>query len=151
MHAAEFRRCLEQLDCDGIRKLWRHVSPHLPQPKSDHEALISLHHARTQARSIAFKLRAYSHRWLCDNGYPSGLPDELKPSAERIYPKIVQAVGIAVKATAEWRKPVAALIQKSMSDAVMDASADGKLGDAAFVTARMNEARQKTIKKLLGI
>lgn len=150
MHQAELRRCLEQLDCAGTRKLWQHVSPHLPQPKSDAETLIALHHARTQAKSIQFKHRAYSHRWLCDNGYPSGLPDPLKPSAERIYPKIVKAVGIAVVALSASRKPAAALIERAMADAVEDAYAEGKQDDDAFVTARMHEAREKT-KKLLGV
>src|SRR5262249_47481856 len=74
-HAAEFRRCLEQLDVAGIRKLWRHVSPNMPQPKNDAEALISLHSARTQSEAMPIKLRAWSHRWLLDNGLPSQLPD----------------------------------------------------------------------------
>lgn len=63
-HAAEFRRCLEQLDVPGIRKLWAHVSPHLAQPKTDLEALTTLHIARTQAESLPLRLRQYSYKWL---------------------------------------------------------------------------------------
>ena len=37
-HAAEFRRCLEDLDVKGIQKLWKHVQPNLPQPKNDRDA-----------------------------------------------------------------------------------------------------------------
>jgi hypothetical protein len=70
--------------------------------ESDAEALVTLHHARTQAESIALKLRAWSHRWLLEHGYPSGLPDHLKPSAERIYPRVVEGVGISVN----FRSPI---------------------------------------------
>lgn len=149
MHSAEFRRCLEEIDIAGVRRLWAHVSPHLPQPKTDHEALVTIHHARTQANSIRLRLRAWSHRWLLDNGYPSGLPDELKPSAERLYPKIVQGVGISVNAKSALMKPITGLIRKSMEDAVSDAFADGNI-DPVFVSARMKEAREKEVKRLLG-
>lgn len=149
-HNAEFRRCLEQADIDGIRKLWKHVSPHLPQPKTDAEALVAVHRARTQSQSIAFKLRAYSHRWLTDQGYQSGLPDELKPRAERIYPKVVDAVGISVNFRTLEFKPVAALVQGAMSDAVLESFAD-HVTDPVKVSARMAEAKRKTIRGLLGI
>lgn len=149
-HANEFRRCLVELDVAGIRRLWAFVSPHLPQPESDKDALISLHMARTQSSLVELKLRAYSHRWLLDTGYPSGLPDELKPKAERLYPKLVGAVGIAVRASSEFMRPVAAEVQKAMSDAVAEAYADGR-EDPAFVQERMFEARSRVRRKLLGI
>lgn len=149
MHSDQFRRCLETLDVEGIRRLWASTSPHLDQPKNDHDALVTLHHARTQAKSIAFKLRAYSHRWLTDNGLPSGLPDELKPKAERIYPKIVQGVGISVNAKSALMKPITGLIRAAMENAVSEAFADGKT-DSTFVSARIMEARQSTIRKLVG-
>jgi hypothetical protein len=149
-HASEFRRCLEVVDIDGIRKLWAHVSPHLPQPQSDAEALVTIHQARTQAKSVAFNLRAYSHRWLTDNGYPSGLPDDLKPSAERVYPKIVEAVGISVNfRTLEFR-PVANLVRGAMSDAVMESFAD-RVVDPVKVSAHMAEAKRTAVRKLLGV
>lgn len=146
-HSDEMRRCLELLDVDGVRRLWAHISPHLPQPQSDAQALVMLHRARTEARSVRFKLRAYSHRWLVDNGWPSGLPDELKPKAERIYPRFVGGVGISVNTKSDWLKPAALEIRKSMENAVEDAYAEGRT-EPAFVSARMAEARLYTINKL---
>jgi len=148
-HGAEFRRCLEQLDVAGIRALWRHVSPHLPQPADDAEALTTLHFARTQTRSVALKLRAWSHRWLLDNGHPSGLPDELKPAAERICPRVVEAVGIMVAFSNPILKPIGDQVRGAMEDAVLDAYAHKKT-EPAFVRARMAEARETAVRKLVG-
>jgi hypothetical protein len=145
----DFRRCLEELDVAGVRQLWHFVQPNLPQPATDLEALVTLHVARTQAASIRFRLRAYSHRWLTDGGYPSMLPDELRPRAERMYPKIADAVGISVNMRSPDMKPLAVLIRQSMEDAVNECYADGKR-DPVFVRARMMEARRNTLKKLLG-
>lgn len=141
-HADAFRRCLIDCDVQGIRRLWAHIAGHLPQPSTDREALTAIHHARTIAESMTLKLRAYSHRWLLDNGFPSGLPDRLKPSAERLYPRVVSAVGIAVMATSPRRKAEAKAIERAMSDAVLEAYADGKT-DPAFVGQRMSEARAR--------
>lgn len=149
-HSAEFRRCLERLDINGMRKLWRHVSPHLPQPGSDAEILITLHHARTQAESMPLKLRAYSHHWLRERSYPTGLPDQLKQSAERMYPRIAEAVGISVNAKSSFMKPIASIVQRAMADAVEDAYADGKT-EPGFVKTRMFEARDRTLSKLIGV
>jgi hypothetical protein len=143
-HAAEMRRCLVACDIAGMRRLWAHVSPHLPQP-SESQALIAIHHARTQTNSIELKYRAYSHRWLRERGYPSGLPDELKPAAERLYPRIVDGVGIAVKAMSEHRKAEAIALRGAMSDAVADAYANGNK-EPEFVKARMREARDKFLR-----
>src|SRR6266403_1167373 len=96
-----FRRCLIDLDVAAARKLWAQTRPGFVRPDNDKEMLIVLHHARTQASSIALRQRAWSHRWLLDHGYPSGLPDKLKPRAERIYPRVVEAVGISVNARSE--------------------------------------------------
>ena len=148
-HSAEFRRCLEALDVAGIRKLWRHVSPHLPQPKTDAEALVTLHHARTQTGSITLKLRAWSHRWLIDNGFPSGLPDHLRPSAERIYPRVVESVGISVNFRSAILKPIGVEVRVAMENAVLDAYAHKKT-EPEFLRARMTEAREITMRKLVG-
>lgn len=150
MHSAEFRRCLEYLDVEGMRRLWRHVSPHLPQPKDDAEALVTIHHARTQTESIPLKLRAYSHRWLLDNGFPSGLPDALKPSAERIYPRVSESVGISVNFRSPILAPITHLVRGSMEDAVMDAYAE-KNTEPAFLRARMAEAKSTAIRRLVGL
>jgi hypothetical protein len=149
-HSAEFRRCLVELDVAGIRALWRHTSPHLAQPKTDAEALVTLHHARTQADSVALKLRAYSHRWLLDNGFPSGLPDRLKPSAERIYPRVVESVGISVNFRSAILKPIGKLVRGAMENAVLDAYAE-KRTEPEFLRARMTEARETAIRKLVAM
>ena len=133
----------------GIRRLWQHVSPHLPQPTSDHEALIAIHYARTLAQSFSLRLRAYSHAWLLDHGYPSALPDELKPKAERMYPRIVEGVGIACTGTSEIGRAIAPIIQGAMSDAVHGIYAD-KRPDPVFVKARMMDARKRIVAKLIG-
>lgn len=78
-HGAEFRRCLVDLDVKGIVALWRCVSPHLPQPANDDEALICLHMARTGAESVPVRARQYSDRWLRERGIGSLLPEVLRP------------------------------------------------------------------------
>lgn len=148
-HSAEMLRCLKTVDVDGIRRLWSNVSPNMPQPHDDSSALVAIHHARTQCRAIAFRDRAYSHRWLTDNGYPSGLPDELRPKAEQTYHTVVQGVGISCNARSELFKPIVKLVQRSMEDAVSEAFADGKT-DPEHVSARMSEARADTVRLLLG-
>lgn len=81
-----------------------------------------MHRARTEASSLRFRLRAYSHRWLVDRGIPSGLPDELRPKAERIYPVVVDAVGVSVHSR---RREEAKAIQTAMSSKVLEMYADG--------------------------
>ena len=144
-HAAEFRRCLNDCDVAALRRLWSHCFPHLPQPRTDLQALIILHRARTEANSSPLRLRAYSHRWLEDNGHQSGLPDHLKPAAERIYPKIVDAVGISVRSLSSRLAAEAKAIQGVMSDAVAEAYADGRK-EPEFVKKRMMEARERFLK-----
>ena len=143
-----FRAALESLDVPLARKIWAHAMPNMPQPKTDAEAMIALHVARTAARSIAFKARAYSHAWLLDHGYPSQLPDNLRPRAERLYPRIVDGVGVAVRAISEERKPIARMIEKAMSDAVADCYANGDR-NPDIVKARMREARASALRKLI--
>jgi hypothetical protein len=148
-HSAEMRRCLVDCDVAQMRKLDQHLMPHLRE-MSDGEVLITIHITRTFSDFIPFRLRAYSHRWLQDHGYPSKLPDHLKPRAERIYPQIVDGVGIAVKAGSDLFKPVVGIIRGAMSDAVLECYADNRK-EPEFVKARMKDAKDKTIRKLLGI
>lgn len=148
-HAAEFRRALEDGDVAVLRRAWSDFFSHLPQPKTDAEAEIVMHHARTQAVSVAFAKRAYSHRWLTERGLPSGLPDDLRPKAERMYPRVVDAVGISVNARSPLFAPLIAPIHDAMVDAVADAYADNKR-DPAFVKARMVAAREGAITHLMG-
>jgi hypothetical protein len=144
------RECLEACDVARLRALWAEMSPRLPQPKDDAEALICLHHARTQAKSVRFRLRAYSHRWLVERGYPSGLPDRLKPRAEQMAPKIVEAVAIVSLAGSSLTAPIAGLVRDAMSDAVAECYADGRT-DPETVRSRILEARAKSVHQLIGI
>jgi hypothetical protein len=135
------RQALEECDIDTFRKLWVHLAPELPRPKNDLWWLATLHAVRTQASSLALRHRVYSHCWLLDHGFPSGLPDHLKARAERLYPRTVRGVGVAV----HTRSPLALAIHKAMSDAVEDAYAEHRT-DADFIRARMLEARDKILK-----
>lgn len=149
MGAHSFSDLLETADLDGVRAYWRENAPHLPQPKTPVEAEIALHRARTEAESVTIRKRAYSHAWLCERGLPSGLPDHLKPSAERLYPVTVSAVGISVGTSNPMLAPAYAEIQRSMEMAVEDAYADGRQ-DPEFVSLRMKEARARTERALFG-
>jgi hypothetical protein len=150
MTGAEFRRCLLELDVQGIKAVWGFTAPHLPQPDNDYTALASLHMARTSAQSMPFKARAWSHAWLRERDLPSLLPDELRPRAERTYPAIKMGVGLAVRALSAHNKPVARFIQSAMEDAVREADADGRLADDQHVKARIDAARRKAIDEVYG-
>ncbi len=150
MSAASFRTLLQAGDVNALRKAWTQVAPHLPQPASYEQAEIVMHHARTQAGTITLKARAWSHRWLVERDLPSGLPDDLKPQAERLYPRVAEAVGISVRTRNAYFQPAAAEAQKAMEGAVEQCYADRRT-DPAFVKARMAEAKDKTYKALFGV
>jgi hypothetical protein len=132
-HADEMRRCLAQCDVKAARRLWHHLAPNAPAPDSDEEALSVIHYARTRSRSINLRLRVYSHFWLLDHDLPSGLPDNLKAKADRIYPRVVNATGIAV--LSQWPE-VSKLIRGAMEDEVMNAAAHKEI-DPQIVQRRM--------------
>jgi len=75
----------------------------------------------------------------------------MKQSAERLYPIVVKAVGIAAGSNSPFLRPVIHLVREAMEDAVKEAVEDGKLDDAEYVTKRMQEAKVKAFDKLLGI
>src|SRR5215831_8842392 len=126
-HAAELRRCLLACDVEAVRRLWAEIAPHLPQrpEESAEQTLRSLHIARTAMRSLPFTARAYSHAWLTERGLPSQLPDPMRPRAERMYPRIVDGVGIAEGTRNPLLKPVALLVQDEIVDTVEDCYANG--------------------------
>lgn len=144
-----FRQALEDGDVALLRKIWAHAAPHLPGPKNDAEAEIAMHNARTQAESVSFEKRAYSHAWLTERALPSALPDSLKPSAERLYPRVVEGVLIGVEARNPLLKPAAVSIRKAMEAVVADAYAEGRTSPA-FVKARMAAARADETRRLFG-
>jgi hypothetical protein len=142
LHGSEFHRCLIELDIDGIRGLHQATSGQL---LSEAETLTSLHYARTCANSLPLAARLYSHAWLCERGLPSGLPDELKPRADRLCPRQVRAVGIAVN-TLAGKTELARMLEKAMSDSVLASLADG-IEDSSLMKSRMVEAYRKAIRR----
>jgi hypothetical protein len=146
-----FSDLLEAGDVRGLRRHWAAVAPKMPQPRNAEEAEIVMHRARTEAESVSFRHRAYSHRWLMERGLPSGLPDRLKPSAEKFYPRIAMGVGISVNTSNELLKPAMLEVRSAMEDAVREADVDGKLANAVFVQKRMNEAKDRTMRALFGL
>ena len=151
MTALTFRNLLEAGDVDGCRAYFAANAGHLPQAETREQAEIVMHRARTEAASVSLKARAYSHRWLCERRLPSGLPDALKPAAERLYPERKVSVGISVNFRSPHMKPAEIIVRGAMEDAVLDADAHGRIEDSAFVTTRMNEAKQDAMKSLFGL
>lgn len=143
---SHFRDALESGDLPYLRRYWSEAMPGFPQP-SERDAEMVMHHARTGADSVTLKARAYSHRWLEERGFPSGLPDHLKPKAERMYPKTAGAVGISVNTSNPYLRPAVIEVRHAMENAVEDAYADGRT-DPAFVSERMQEARARAWKQL---
>ena len=113
--------------------------------------LATLHLARTQNDGIAERLRFYSHSWLSERGLPSMLPDHLKASADRIYPRVQSAVGISVNSQSELLRPVLVHVRSAMENAVSEVYADGHAENIGLIKRRMLEARRATLRKLLGI
>jgi hypothetical protein len=146
----EFRKALAEGDFRRIRQLHSAVLPHLPVPENDAAAEISMHMARTQADWLAVRPRCYSHAWLVERGFPSQLPDDLKPNAERLYPRIVEAVFVSANSNSPFLKPIAKQVQGAMCEAVEDCFANGDR-EPELVRSRMMEARQTTFRKLLGV
>jgi hypothetical protein len=144
----DFRAALEAGDVRLVRKMWSSFFPGMPQPKPEHAETV-MHMARTVSETVSLKARAYSHKWLCERNLPSQLPDKLRPAAERMYPRVVEGVGISVNCRNPLLKPAMLEVRKSMEDAVADAYANGDT-DPALVSRLMAEARAKTEKKLFG-
>ncbi len=146
---SEFVDALIRGDARDLVERWRVIAPHLPVPGTTEQAEIIMHRARTEVGTIDLKYRAYSHRWLTERNIPSGLPDILRPKAERMYPICVQGVGISVNMSNPALKPAAVIIRGAMEDAVNDAFAEGRK-EPAFVSAQMKNARELATKKLFG-
>lgn len=148
-HAQEFRRALEALDIPKLKAMWGVMAPHLPQPKTDDDALIQAHYARTLADSIPAKLRCYSHCWLVERSFPSGLPQLMRAKAEQMFPRVAEAVMISLGTRSEIGRAIRPFVMKAMTDAVEDCYANGDR-DPSIVRPRILEARKTTIRKLLG-
>ena len=81
--ADEMRRCLVDADIVGLQRVWVHLMPHL-EPMTDKEALVAMHMARAECKTLTVKMRQYSDRWLRERGFGSGLPDEIKPKGWKV-------------------------------------------------------------------
>lgn len=134
-----FREALEQLDIELARKIWVYSMPHLPAPETAEEAEIVVHMTRTQIEQISFRARAYSHAWLIERRFPSGLPDELRPRAQRLYPVVAEAVGLAV----QNRTPEALAIRRAMEEAVLDVGLKNPLTTKRAILAARERARKR--------
>lgn len=108
-HAEELNRCLREVDLEGVRRLWKHIAPHLPQPESDDECLVAVHMARVRMKSIHPHLQEYSKRWL----------------KERENRKVVSAVGVIVGTTSPRNKARAEDLRGELGHTVMVAYNDG--------------------------
>lgn len=146
----EFLQLLADGDVNKLVNAWRKLFPAMPVPDNYDQAEIVMHHARTQTERLAIRHRAYSHAWLMERALPSGLPDRLKPSAERLYPVKALAVGVSVNYSSPWLQPAARAVRGVMEHAVLEAHEDGKLADSAHVTRRMMDARKREEKALFG-
>jgi hypothetical protein len=142
--ASAMQRCLENGDIQGAITLMARIAPHVPQPQTWAEAEATFHRARTAANSVRFTARAYSHAWLVERSMPSALPDWLRPRAERLYPRVVEGVGIAVRGPGH-KRALALALRTAMEQAVAECYADGKT-DPHFVRARMAGARTKVLR-----
>jgi hypothetical protein len=149
-YGSALRQCLLDVDVALMRKLWSYTNPHLPPARTDEEIRISIHYARTLTKSIGFKDRVYSHAWLAERALPSGLPDRLRPRAERMYPRVVSAVAISVNFLSPEMRPIKEAVQRAMENAVLEVHADGKIYDTPLVKQRMEEARARVFKELMS-
>ncbi len=149
---AAFLALLDKGDARELRIAWAQVMPNMPQPATDKDAEIQMHIARTIVPDpfIAFSKRAYSHRWLTERGLPSQLPDKLRPRAERMYPKIVTAVGIACGSNSPLMSPIVPFVRRAMEEAVLDCYAEGDT-DPVHIKSRIMDARGREVSRLVGI
>lgn len=148
MAASDLRALLEAGDVEQCRAHFAAHAPHLPQAETREQAEIVMHTARTMTKGLTLHARAWSHRWLCERGLPSSLPDELKPKAERIYPRVVEGVLISVlnRRGMEEAKP---LVEADIAEVVADAYSRGKT-DPDYISGLMADAKARSMRSLFG-
>jgi len=119
IHATEARRCLLTGDVPGMMKVWAYTHPHLAT-LGPADALIALHIARVEAKSVPKALKLYSLAMLEERGYRK--IDGQWVQGQPKDAEIVEAAGLASK-SADPR--IATRITQAMSDAYLDALAAG--------------------------
>jgi len=112
--------------------------------------MTTLHMARTGMKRLTVRQRYYSHRWLLDHNMLSLLPDEERPSAERMYPQVKSSVGISINSQSSLVGPAIPIIRGAMENAVLEAYSDGRGDDIPFVKRHMAEARATAVRRLFG-
>ena len=145
MSSSAFRALLEALDIAGCRRMWRSLFPEMPLPETDTDAEIVVHIARTRSEMVALRSRFYSHRWLTERGWPSELPDHLRPRAEQVSPVTVEGVGIA----SVFKRPYTEAVQDKMRRAVLECYADGE-DNPDVIRSVMLERREREMRRLFG-
>lgn len=150
MAAAELLLLLESGDVEGCRAYTRKHAPHQPQPETREDAEIVFHHTRTIVSGLTLGARAYSHAWLRERSLPSGLPDELKPAAERLHPVIVEGVLISVlNANNDMARMAKPLVEADIAEAVADAYARGKT-ETGYIRGLMADTKARSMRSLFG-
>lgn len=145
-YTAQFRQALAEGNYMDMWQLMIVAFPGAPAPKTPEQAEIIMHRIRTETESISNRLRCYSDCWLVERNYPSALPDKLKPLSMRLYPRVVDGVGIAVRMPKIFQE-IGIQVQASMEGAVEELAADRKdLSDRPLVHGLMFERRRHTLK-----
>lgn len=142
------RETLATGDVPRLMSIWGAINPAMPQPESYEEGEVILHQARTSAESVALEKRLYSHAFLDERGYPSGLPDALRPPRERKGPSVIFSavlVAVGTTSTREDRRQEARAIEAVMSQAAGEMVSSGIL-DRDRIVAHMWQARDNFIK-----
>lgn len=134
--ASEFRRCLIEADVLGIMRVWQNVAPHMAQMPPQ-EALLALHMARVEAKSIPRELKLYSLALLAERGIERS--DGKWVKMPTLAASVAESVGIASHSA----DPVfAKKIVRAMTDALLNGFAKG-ITEPARQREVMLKARDK--------
>jgi hypothetical protein len=143
-----FRQAMVSGDVVMLQRIWSKVTG-LPAPETAQEAEIQMHVCRTKSDAIPVQQRCYSHWWLKERGYPSLLPPEMLPKADRFKPEIRPAVGIAVGTSKTWLKPALPSIMGAMVKEVEN-NAELITADPDLLRDKIQFARRDEFKRLFG-
>lgn len=142
-----FRAALFDGDARRMVDIWRTNYPDMPVPTDITSAEIVMHRARTETMSLPLAKRFYSHQWLTERGYDSGLPIDLRARWERERQRIVAAVGISVN-TPPSRAGLGLEIRAAMENVAGEMLADG-VEDHIRIRHEMQHARMLVRKRLM--
>ena len=129
------------MDVVGIMRLWSVTNPNHPQPSPD-EALIQLHIARVEAKSMPRKAKLYSLDLLFERGFR--LIKGKWVYGEPVPEETGLSVGIATNSP---NRAVRDRILKAMKDAYLNEVAKG-ITDPDIQRTKMLAAREKQRFKL---